>query len=190
MSYLPMGDIASTEFNSTKYPGIVKPSTASTLVMFKKMQSQLDRIAAVKGIAPIAVDGDVGPGTVSLFGAVKADIAAYAMFLQDIAASTKIALATSAVQIATIADVIADEAENYADSLNAPSNPPKPAPSKPSTLVLSTGQEVPAPMSANILEAWSNLGTTGQLVALAALGGVGWYLVKSSKRSPRRARRR
>jgi hypothetical protein len=185
MTYFPMGDVASTDFNSTKYPGVCKPSTTDALATFRRMQTQLDRVATVKGLPLIAVDGDIGPGTIGLFSKLKQEIVSYAMANQDVAASTKIALATSCAQVASVADVIANEAESYADSLNAPSKPASPPPAKPPTLVLQTGQEVPAPMSADILEAFKNIGTTGMLAIGAAMLGIGFLLLaKPGKAAP------
>lgn len=185
MSYIrPLGDVASTDFNSTKYPGVCKPSTSSALVMFRELQKQLGRVASVKGLKPIAIDGDIGPGTVGLFKAVQnaaqADANSGSVTAQELVTYNN----TSCTIIATSADDSSVTLKNYADFLNAPSSPPTPPPAKPPTLVLNTGQEVPAPMSADIMQAWTGLGGTGQLVALAALGGIGWYMLKGSKKKP------
>lgn len=174
MSYLPMGDVSSDSFNSTKYPGICKPSNVSTLATFKRCQTQMNRVASVKGIPTIAVDGDIGPGTVSLFSKIKPDLALHATAIFNVGAAAKItATSASCSAIASIADVIADIADTYADYLKAPTNPPAPKPTKPPVLVDSkTGIEKPAPMGAGLFAAWEASSTTTKVAALAVAGGL------------------
>lgn len=190
MGYVAMGDVSSDNFNSTKYPGIVKPSNTSTLATFKRCQTQMNRVAAAKGFKTIAADGDIGPGTVSLFELVKAHIGQYALANNDVAAAVKINSASGAVGIASVADVIANEADSYADSLGAAANPPAPQPTKPPTLVDAKGFEKPAPAGANLLSAFESMPTTYKVVAVAILGGIGFFVYKDMSKMGKRRRSR
>lgn len=189
MGYMPMGDVASSEFNATKYPGVCKPSTVSALATFKRLQTQLNRIAAAKSIPTIAIDGDIGPGTVTLFGKVQADLVAYATSTMNLAGSVKIAVVTSScTALASVADIVGDVADQYATSIKAPLNPPSPTPTKPPTLVLPSGAEVPPPAGAGLLTAFTSASDTMKIAMIAVAGGVGYYLLKGRKHR-RRTRR-
>jgi hypothetical protein len=186
MTYLPMGDVSSDSFNSTKYPGVCKPSTVAALTTFKRMQHNLNRCAVVSGASTIAVDGDIGPGTVTLFGRLKSHLGTYALGNNDTNAAIKIAAAgSSCSSIAAVADVIANIAESYADDQNAPTSPPAPKPIKPPTLVSSTGLETPAPAGSNLLAVWGTTSTPVKLAALGILGGIGYF---AFMKKPRRRR--
>ena len=188
MSYLPMGDIASSEFNSSKYPGVCKPSTVAALGTFKRLQTQLNRVAAAKGIATIAIDGDIGPGTLGIFGKVQTQLIAYATANMDLSAAAKIATAlpSSCASVAMMADVIANIADSYADELKAPANPPAPKPIKPPMLVSSTGIEMPPPAGAELLTAWTSASTTTKLAAVGVLAGVAYVAFGMNKKRKRR----
>jgi hypothetical protein len=186
MGYLPMGDVASSEYNATKYPGVVKPSTFDALATFKNLQNQLNRVAAVSGNKPIAVDGDIGPGTVTLYAAVKPHLATYAAVEASGADATKIGAAGTATEIAQYADVIAEVASKYANSKGAPTTVPGPAPVKPPTLVSATGIETAAPAGADLLAAWKGVSTPMKLAGAAVLAGIGYFMFFDKKRRRRR----
>lgn len=182
MSYLPMGDVASSEFNATKYPGIVKPSTPTALAIFKDLQAQLNRVASVTGNKVIMVDGDIGPGTVALFAAVKP-----VLMLKSLADAPVIGMTITAPQIAQHADVIARVARSYADGKSAPAKVPAPAPTKPPTLVNAAGQEFAAPTGFLAQVFGRSLSSTETLIAVGVFGGIGYMLyTKAGKKRRRR----
>jgi len=187
MGYTPMGDIASDQFNSTKYPGICKPSTITALAAFKRLQTQLNRVAYAKGLSTIAVDGDIGPGTVSLVNKLAPSLITDATTKMQLASATKVATSTmnGCVSLASVADVVADVAESYAGTLKAPEKAPAPAPTKPPTLVSSSGQESAPPPGADILSAFTSASTPMKLAMVAVAGGVGYYLYKGHKKRRR-----
>ena len=184
MGYVGMGDLASSEFNSTKYPGICKPSTVSALATFKRLQTQLNRVASVKGIATIAIDGDVGPGTMSLFGKLQASLITYATSEQNLAGAVKVGtvLPSSCASLAMVSDVVGDIADSYADSLRAPERPPSPPATRPPVLVMPDGSEKAPPVGADLLTAWESQSTVMKIAMVGVLGGLGYYLYKGSKR--------
>lgn len=191
MSYLPMGDVSSDQFNSTKYPGVCKPSNVTTLATFKRCQAQLNRVAAAKGVSTIAADGDIGPGTLGLLGKFQSELVAHAMNKANVAASTKIALAGAGncSAVAKIADVIADVADSYADMLKAPATAPAPRPIKPPVLVSPTGIETPAPAGAGLFAAWESSSNTTKIAAIAVAGGLAFVALGGAMFKKRRGRR-
>lgn len=184
MGYIGMGDVASSEFNSTKYPGVCKPSTWNALRIFERLQTQLNRVASVKGIATIAIDKDIGPGTLALFFKVQPSLIVYATDNMKLAEAAKIGtvLKTSCSSLAAVADVVGDIAEGLANMLKAPAKPPSPPPLKPPTLVMPDGTEKAPPVGADLLTAWEQASMPVKLATVGVLGGIGYYLYKGSKR--------
>lgn len=154
-------------FNSTKYPGICKPSNKYTLDAFKELQRQLNRVAQLRGLAKIGVDGDIGPGAVGL-------------------ANKALGAPASCTSIASSAPGYASQAKIMADSGGAPATVAGPLVIKPSTLVnAATGVEVIAPSSgiaANVGNAFANMSPIAKLAAVGILGGIGYYVWKGRKR--------
>lgn len=183
MGYLGLGDLDSSDFNSTKYPGICKPSNVSSLATFKKLQSQLNRVASMKGVPTIAVDGDIGPGSLRLFASMQSTLVAF-LNVGDVTSAIKIAgvSSSSCSSLALVADVVGDAAQKYADSLGAPTTVASPTPAKASTLVLPNGIEKPAPAGADMMAAWTNASTEMKIAFVAVMGGIGYYLYKGSKK--------
>lgn len=155
-------------FNSTKYPGVCKPSNERTLAMFKDLQSQLNRVAQAKGIPKIAVDGDIGPGTIKLM-----------------TSAAMIAAGTGCSSVASAAVPFTGAARVIADAAGAPATVVSPAPARPSTLVSATGAEVLAPApgyGGSLVDSWNQLSMPMRIAALGALGGLGYYVYKSSSK--------
>jgi len=172
MTYFPMGAIDASKFNSTKYPGVCKPMDVATLQIVYDLQNQLNRLA--KMIAtdrqPIAVDGDIGPGTVSM--------------------ATRLGLLTLKEQseggcmaVAQNADSLAATAKKHADELGAPVTVPSPSPSKPPTIITAAGLEIkgPPPSGASLLDSFKNLDTTTMLALGVVLAGGAFLLLSKPK---------
>lgn len=167
MTYLPtMGatDTAAPSFNTTKYPGVCKPTNQATLDLVFELQRQLNRVAQMRGLTKVAVDGDIGPGTVKLFNAVLGSGGTCASIASQIVLFT--------AQIAAIAA-----------SIGAPTTVSSPTPSKPPTFIAPTGLEVVAPkgVTASLSD---SLGLPATTIAMLAVGavGVGYYVTKKKGR--------
>lgn len=164
MTYLPtMGatDMVVPSFNTTKYPGTCKPANAPTLELVYELQRQLNRVAQMRKLTKIAVDGDIGPGTVKLFNA---------------------ALGTSADCTTIGSQVRAFTAQLgvLAATLGAPAKVPAPAPAKPSTFVdPTTNLDVIAPkgIAASLSD---SIGLSTPMIAALGVAavGVGYYVYK------------
>lgn len=168
MTYFPMGEIDTAKFNSTKYPGTCKPMDFDTLNIVREMQSQINRIAKARGRTLIAVDGDVGPGTVAAVRAASGDLAPL-----QFDTSSCMAVATRAIDIGI-------RAKTVADGLGVPAKVSAPIPPKAPSIVTITGAEIKAPpmVGASLLDSVKNLGMPTLLVLGAGLVGIGYYVTR------------
>ena len=171
MTYFPMGDDAVPSFNSTKYPGICKPSNQETLDLVYDLQGQLNRIAHMRKTSKIAVDGDIGPATIKM---MAAQLGLNASIITCDYVSTRL--------VGFIAS-----AKRIADALKAPPSVPGPKPASPPVLVLPTGEELaarpPAESAGFSLAALTNM-STPMMIGLAALTvGIVYYLLKKKPKS-------
>lgn len=171
MTYFPMGEIDTAKFNSTKYPGTCKPMDFDTLNIVREMQGQLNRLAKARGRTLIAVDGDVGPGTVAAVRAAAGDLSPL-----QFDTSSCMAVATRSLDIGM-------RAKTVADGLGAPAKVPSPIPPKAPSIVTITGAEIKAPpmAGASLIDSVKNLGMPMLLLLGVGVVGVGYYVTKKAK---------
>ena len=184
-----LGDLAPSDWNSTKYPGVCKPTNFTSLGLFQELQMQLNRLADHMGLKKVGVDGDLGPGTLKLLAQCKAKGLGMPFPID-----TCSQVAKTAVQITTIL-------RGTADSFGVPAKVSAPAVWHPATIVTPAGDEVKAPeeFQRNASPGLSGaLGGAGTVVAIGALGAIVYMLHKDRKgargksargRSMRRSRR-
>jgi hypothetical protein len=176
MTYLPtMGDTETIAFNSTKYPGICKPSNQTTLQAVYDLQNQCNRIAKMKGGKIIAQDGDIGPGTLS-----AARFAAG--YLGPLA--TRLAFSTSnCTDLGANIVAFTDAVRASADALGAPAKVDAPVPARAPMLVMPSGLEVKGgpPIGASALDSIKNLGMPTLIALGVAAVGVGYYVTRKTK---------
>lgn len=159
--------ITASDFNSTRVPGTCKPTNFPTLEKFKELQRQLNRVAKVKKLSPIAVDGDIGPGTVSLFNKV-------------------VGASVNCSALAVIAEAQAQMFKTLADQAGAPANVATPKPASTPSIVAPTGALVPQPASASMLDSFKSIGLSNtHLMVLAGVGGLIAFKVMKKKRGRR-----
>lgn len=171
MTYFPMGTIDASNFNSTKYPGVCKPMNVDTLNQVVDMQQQLNRVAQQKGVAKIAPDGDIGPATVALVNKVKE-------IVLDLTTPS-----STCSQVASNADLIANNARMFADTAGVPATVAAPAPPKPPSFITPAGGEISVPgaggASASLLDGMS---TTTMILLGVAVVGAGYFLTTKKGR--------
>jgi hypothetical protein len=194
MGYIPMGDLDASDWNSTKYPGVCKPTNFGALAKFKELQTQLNRVAQAKGLGKIGVDGDIGAGTVNLLRSIVTASAAdrgasstgtYATVVYSFASS----MATSCSSIAAKADVLAAALKNYANALGVSSAVSSPAPPKPSSIITSSGEVTAPPEYQGSGSGPIGAMTAGQKVfAGLALGGLAYAMLGKKKRGAAKRR--
>jgi hypothetical protein len=167
MTYLPTMGAADAvpSFNTTKYPGVCKPSNEPTLQLVYDLQNQLNRVAQAKGLTKIGVDGDIGPGTIKLFNAV---------------------LGTSAncVTIGATIGAFTAQVTAIANELGAPAKVSGPIPAKAPTIVTATGLEVkgPPPAGSSLVDSVKNLGMPTLLALGVGLGAAAYFMTKKKGR--------
>lgn len=191
MGYIPMGDLDASDWNSTKYPGVCKPTNFGSLAKFKELQTQLNRVAHAKGISKIAVDGDLGPGTVKVVAQIGsasvADLSKPGSL--GVYASVVKGYATSAPDCSTIAaraDTLAGAMKRYADALGVGQEVSSPAPARPSSIITSSGEVTAPPEYQGSASGPIGSMTAGQKVfAGLALGGIAYYMFGKKKRGKR-----
>jgi hypothetical protein len=172
MTYFPMGDISTSDFNSTKYPGVCKPSNFATLAVFKELQYQLNRLAQGLNMPKIAVDGDIGPGTIKLVSAIGAQ-----RLLVD---------ASTCVSIATKADTLTSVAKQQATALGVPDKISAPSPPQTPSIITPAGAIVPQPAAASLSDAFRNMGTPTLIALGVGVVAVGYVVAKDMKKKGRK----
>jgi hypothetical protein len=134
------------------------------LAMVKEFQSQLNRVATAKKLPKVAVDGEVGPATLSLFRAVQA--ASGGALLGNPA---------TCMGVAPDVDVLGADIKQFADTLGAPVFVTPPISLKAPTVVTKSGLHVVAPNS-GIAGSLATLSGPTRIALLAVAGGVGYML--------------
>jgi hypothetical protein len=166
MAYFPMGAIESSDFNSSRFPGVCKPTNKPTLDLFLALQDQLNRVLFAKKAPLIAVDGDIGPGTVKAVSAV-------------------LGMSATCAVVASKADVLASQVQTLANGLGAPAHVDGPKPARPPSIIdTATGAELAVPgagAGASLTSAFAGMSTTTMLMLGAAVVGVGYYLTRKAK---------
>lgn len=188
MAYLQLGAVDASNFNSTSYPGICKPSNLATLAIFKNLQAQLNRVAQGLGLDKITVDGDIGNAVLLLLSQISANLSQGGVSVDPARNILMQAGAYGVVDAASNADTLAGAAQGVADQMTVPPSISQPTSGSGSTLVSSAGAvthvSTPTPAQASLLDSLSDL-STPELLGIA--GGLGLLAYFASKK-PARAR--
>lgn len=179
------GSTSITASDFVQKNGVCKPSNFVALAYAMDLQNHLNRVAQIKSYGKIAVDGSIGPNTLGLFKKVQA-----------ISAGSVMGDASSCINIAADADVLAAQVHELADKLGAPASVPGPSTGT-VTVATASGHTVKAPapyqanagMMASISDALGGLSPTVILIGGAGALGLIYYLGKGSKKSRTPARR-
>lgn len=179
--------------------GVAKATDATTLDLFKAVQGQLNRVAKIKGIKTIALDGAIGTDTKNLVTAVIQAAAADYNAWSKIYTSDQLARIVSLIatptttpdEIAASSLSLYSNTKAYADRLSAPPAVASPPPASPPTYIdISSNKEVGQGMAASASDAWQRLGTGTQIATIGALGVAGFYFWREHKKGSRRSSRR
>lgn len=190
MPYLQLGSVDASNFNSTKYPGVCKPSNTATLQTFKTLQAQLNRLAEGLSLTKITVDGDIGAGTVGLLSSVKSVLGQGGVSVDPARNILIQADASSCTAVASNADLLGDAAKGVADQMGVSStiSQPKP-PGGSSTLVSASGLEsrvttgTPASNGIADMIGLGGVDTTTLVLLAAGLGAAVYFTGPKGKKS-------
>lgn len=160
--------------------GICKPADRATLDAVADFQKQLNRVAEVKGFVKIAIDGDLGPATLTSFRQAQGN-----------SGFSVIGDASSCVTLGANLSVASASVRAFADRIGAPSassvSQPRPL-TTPSFVNPSTGAEtkVSAPGTGSITDVVRSM-TTPMKLALGGMAvGIGYFLFVDKKKRQRR----
>lgn len=157
-----------SNFNDTRFPGVIYATNPATHSTFMDLQNQLNRGAAVKKVATrLALDGKLGADTLALAQIVS---------LNTYAVSSLRNLAMNARIVALAAKAKADAA-----GISAKPSAPKP-PSPPMIFNAQTNALVPAP-AASIVDVFKNMGTTSMLLIAAAILGGAYFVTRGGSKA-------
>lgn len=164
---IEMDNPAATSFKLVG--NVCKPMTFDSLHAAQELQRQLNRIAQVKGLQKIAIDGAIGAGTVTLFASATGS------------SSDCSTIGANVVNLATAV-------QNQADAMGAPTLVTAPSSGAPISLATAAGKIVKAPattQAASILDTvgLGTLSTPMQLALAGAAVGIIYFIGKSAKKS-------
>lgn len=148
---------------------VCKATNKTTLNAVSALQRQLNRVAKVKGFAPIAVDGEIGPLTMALFRQVNN---ATPGSLGD----SGLTCMSLGLNLGNVGPLV----KAFADSIGAPAAVAAPSPSAPPSFINpKTGQQIAAGSAGDLMaQVTSPLG-------LVAIGVAGLVLYRRSKKGKR-----
>lgn len=165
------GGTSITTSDFTQAGGICKAANITALNYVKELQRQLNRVAQVKGFAKVGVDGEVGPGTLSLF--TKVQTAA------GTGAGAILGTPSSCMGVAPDADVLSAQVAAYANSIGAPAIASAAFTGHAPTIVRPNGQEVAA---AGLFDTFDRLPALEKFAVLGVFGGIGYMLMAGKRR--------
>jgi hypothetical protein len=172
------GVLTASDFNSTKYPGVCKPTNAAAFQAVANFQRQMNRAAKALGLKMIGIDGDVGPGTLTLYNQLLG------IYHEAGQVSNCLTVAVAAPQEALMF-------QQQADAAGVPATITQPAPSStPSYAPPGGGPNitVKTPESGSIASAFTGLSTPMKLAAVGVFGGIAYLAAKEMKKSKRKGR--
>ena len=154
--------------------GVCYATNTDFLSQMKELQRQCNRVAQVKGIALISIDGQIGPATLALMGKIAA-LGAYSSISNS-------SIVTCDNVCSNLYSFIA-ATKMFADSLGASSSVSSPTPSgTPQMYSSAAGGLVSQPVSASLADAFNNLSTTEKLLAAGGAVGLIYFLRKTPKK--------
>ena len=165
------GGASTSASDFTSAGGVCKPMNFPALAASRALQSQLNRVAQVKGFGKVATDGAIGPGTLALFREVQA-----------LSAGGVMGDPSSCMGVAPDVDVLAAQVQALADSLGAPATVSGPVLSlSVPSIKTKSGKTVVAP-DAGLLGGMASLSAVEKLALLGVAGGIGYLLLSKSKK--------
>lgn len=162
------GGLTPSDFNSTRFPGVCKPTNQRALDKIMEYQRQMNRLAHSKGFAKIAVDGDVGPATLQLLAKVSPANAGQ-----------------TCLNAAISADMMTPVFKAQADAAGVSATVAGPRPASVPTYITPSGVIKPsatAGAAGSLIDTVNQMSTGQKMLAAALLGGIGYFGYKELKK--------
>lgn len=165
------GGTSTTVSDFTSVGGVCKPKNLPALAAARAFQSQLNRVAQVKGWSKIATDGSIGPATLTLFRKIQSAAGA----------GTIGGDASSCLYIAADSDVLAAQVQAYADSIKAPATVSAAMSLSPPSILTKSGKTVIVP-DGGIAASLATLSGIEKIALVGVVGGIGYLLLHRRKK--------
>ncbi len=162
------GSVSAADYTSVN--GVCKARNFPALAAAKELQAQLNRVAQMKKLGKIAVDGAIGSGTLTLFRAV-----------QTAAGGAVMGDASACMNVAADSDVLSEQVKLFADSLNAPAKVSAAASLSYPSIVTKSGKTV-VPPDAGITGDLASMSTIERLAIVGVAGAIGYLVYTGAKR--------
>jgi len=154
----------------TSVAGVCKPQNFPALNAVRAFQQQLNRVAQVKGLSKVSVDGAIGPGTLALFRSVQAASGGSVM-----------GNPATCMGVAPDVDVLAMQVKDLADTLGAPATVSGPLAITVPTIVTKSGKTVVAP-DGGIAASLASMSGIEKLAIAGVAGAIGYLVITGKKR--------
>lgn len=164
------GGTSTSASDFVQVSGICKPQNFPALEAVREFQRQLNRVAQAKKLPKVAVDGAVGPGTLTLFRSV-----------QSLATGSVMGDGSSCMGVAPDVDVLGAQIKAVADGLGAPATVSGPVGLVVPTILTKSGKTIVAP-DAGIAASLASLSGVEKIALLGVAGGIGYLLLNKKKR--------
>jgi len=167
--------LSASDFTS-KFAGVCKPTNEHALLVVQLLQKQINRVSQAKGFTKIAVDGDLGPGTLAAFRKV-----------QQSAPSSIPGNAATCMSLA-VPDLhdIAMAVKAHADALGVSATVAQPKPAVPPTFFNPKTQALQTPSSAaGLVDAFKTMPMPMKIAFGGIFAGIGYFAFFDKKRRRR-----
>ncbi len=164
------GGTSTSASDFTTVSGVCKPQNFPALTAVRVLQQQLNRVAQVKGLGKISVDGAIGPGTLALFRQV-----------QSASAGSVMGDATTCMGIAPDVDVLGAQVKDLADTLGAPESVSGPIGITVPTILTKSGKTLVAP-DGGMAASLASMSSIEKMALLGVAGAIGYLLWGKQKK--------
>lgn len=164
------GGTSTSAADFTSVAGVCKPQNFPALNAVRAFQQQLNRVAQVKNLSKVSVDGAIGPGTLALFRAV-----------QSASGGSVMGDPSSCMGVAPDVDVLAAQVKDLADTLGAPATVSGPLALTVPSIVTKSGKVVVAP-DGGIAASLASMSGIEKIAIAGVVGAIGYLVVTGKKR--------
>lgn len=164
------GGTSTSSSDFVSVAGVCKPQNFPALAAVRAFQQQLNRVAQVKKLSKVSVDGAIGPGTLALFRQV-----------QSASGGSVMGDPSTCMGVAPDVDVLGAQIKDLADTLGAPATVSGPLAITIPTILTKSGKTLVAP-DAGIAASLASMSGVEKLAIAGVAGAIGYLVFTSKKR--------